>query len=172
MDGRRRTQLHDAMRWCRRRTLHAAHCTPGSMAAQRKCALWGTLVGFGNTSEPHGSTTPERVEGGAVPRCCVEAAAAASLSVARASSHLGRDCQSGWTWWTSWTSWTCCTSWTLTATRLIIHHGPLYIARGRHMPNAAFLVYLAVFPVAERRRRRRRPPRSRRHSAVDTTSGA
>jgi hypothetical protein len=135
------------MRWCRRRTQHAAHCTPGSMAAQRKCALWGTRAGFGNTSEPHGSTTPERVEGGAVPRCCVEAAAA-SLSVARAPSHLGRDCQLGWT------CWTCCTSrtsWTLAATHLIIHHGPLYVARRRPRLNAALLVCLAVFPIAERR---------------------
>jgi hypothetical protein len=61
------------------------------------------------------------------PRCCVEAAAA-SLSGARASSHLGRDCQSGWT---CWSSWTCCTSWTRAAAHLILHHGPLYVARRR-----------------------------------------
>jgi hypothetical protein len=108
-----------AMRWCRRCTLHAARLAPwqhGRTAARRECALWGKEGGICQ----HQLATPQhhpRAYRGRCPRCCVEAAA--SLSGARAPgrdcqpSHLGHDCQPSWT------------SWTLAATRLIFHHGPL-----------------------------------------------
>jgi hypothetical protein len=93
----------------------------------------GERAGFGNTSQLHGST-PERVEGADAVRVAV-LRAAPSLSAARAPAaianhpHLGRDCP---------LSWTSRTSWTLAATRLIIRHGPFWVARSRHRPSTAF----------------------------------